>query len=733
MDRRERFVYHVGDLVPIDDRGSSGTLSIAEAFKSLVDVLSRNHKRKRKSKKKRKIHPSRYSRSDRLDHYASGTGLPPDLIPQRCPSGVGRGWGKGNDCYKLRKAKKLGYDVSGLLKGGKNGKKDDETKGKGKGKVEKKETETEKDKVKPPPPSRTKAKPKPKVSRAEHEGKLLSKAQFLRAHSTRATAFEKAQTKHTADLLKAHGKEQTRLDAKHAKELERHKAKLATGKPKKGETQAAFKQRHAAGLLALKLAHGAEKEGLRNKHGDEIQSLKGKLEEEHKKFYSKHEDVKKEFLSRLEQGITPPPPPPLPPPVVEPPKPEPTPEPEPESKVPPSFDRERYSRYAAQRAAELTPIAEAAKKEADRLRGEYMSIDAYTDARKKFEARDNYIMASAYHDKIELIRNRLLDYDNLQAKNPTLIPAGTIGARLGEYRKFSQPKLDAVLAQKGKLEEELKDHEVKVNNYRKEYYDLDSDVDNHKASVKGKKKDRERIISELEAKRDEVLAKKLAAQEELRKVRDKHRDEVVKILATDKPMDLDLRSHAERDANGKFDLIPLPPEQSTMMQRAHSFLTRLVRAGDSPISCNVAMIPRDEKEDRAQYSGHIRVSFHNDTSVHIHEMGHLLDDRHGIGSDKIGERCAEFLRYRIKDDEVKSYKELFPGSEYRDDERGAKDKFDQAFSEDKAYYVGKIYGGRTTEILSMGLQKLYQDPITFAEKDPEYFMFVCGIMDGSLV
>jgi hypothetical protein len=79
-------------------------------------------------------------------------------------------------------------------------------------------------------------------------------------------------------------------------------------------------------------------------------------------------------------------------------------------------------------------------------------------------------------------------------------------------------------------------------------------------------------------------------------------------------------------------------------------------------------------------------------------------------------------------------KDKFGGS-YDDSERGRKDKFDEAFneSESESYYVGKDYSGAGyTEILPMGLQKLYNDPVGFAMKDPEYFKYVTGIMDGSL-
>ncbi len=44
-------------------------------------------------------------------------------------------------------------------------------------------------------------------------------------------------------------------------------------------------------------------------------------------------------------------------------------------------------------------------------------------------------------------------------------------------------------------------------------------------------------------------------------------------------------------------------------------------------------------------------------------------------------------------------------------------------------YAGKVYrGGKYTEILTMGLERLYRDPQGFAQQDPDYFDFILGIV-----
>jgi hypothetical protein len=49
-------------------------------------------------------------------------------------------------------------------------------------------------------------------------------------------------------------------------------------------------------------------------------------------------------------------------------------------------------------------------------------------------------------------------------------------------------------------------------------------------------------------------------------------------------------------------------------------------------------------------------------------------------------------------------------------------------------YMGKnyVWGGRryATEILSMGLEMYYSDPIRLAREDPEYFDFIYAVTRG---
>jgi hypothetical protein len=119
-----------------------------------------------------------------------------------------------------------------------------------------------------------------------------------------------------------------------------------------------------------------------------------------------------------------------------------------------------------------------------------------------------------------------------------------------------------------------------------------------------------------------------------------------------------------------------------------------------------------------------------------HEIGHCLEDQlPGIVAVE-----KEFLAGRAGSETPKRFKELFPDSNYEEHEQGVEDEFGRYFSvaesggrfnKSAARYVGKSYPDRS-EVLSMGLEALYVDPVGFAQKDPEYFKLIIGLLKGTL-
>lgn len=104
----------------------------------------------------------------------------------------------------------------------------------------------------------------------------------------------------------------------------------------------------------------------------------------------------------------------------------------------------------------------------------------------------------------------------------------------------------------------------------------------------------------------------------------------------------------------------------------------------------------------------------------VHEMGHWLER---INPD-INSKAREFLVRRTAGEVEQRMSALLPGHGYGKDEVAKPDAFIHP-------YVGKIYRWRSTEIVSMGMEYMYADPIGFATQDPDHFNFIHGLLRGA--
>ena len=212
------------------------------------------------------------------------------------------------------------------------------------------------------------------------------------------------------------------------------------------------------------------------------------------------------------------------------------------------------------------------------------------------------------------------------------------------------------------------------------------------------------------------------------------------------------------------------------LKSGRDFVNRLVHHGehvDDPIDYDLAVSDRSKlKKTTArafhrQYSTPIQEGDSAKTGVVLldkgtgintvaHEYGHLIEEN----ITGVREACRRFLSYRTRGETPTQMKKLFPTYNYDSNEVGRKDKFEEVWeryfkekwqlgrsdrelgvdqlqrrtewSLNRAYYNGKKYDHPSTEILSMGLEMLYLDPVTFARVDPEYFKFIVGVLRGDL-
>ena len=110
-----------------------------------------------------------------------------------------------------------------------------------------------------------------------------------------------------------------------------------------------------------------------------------------------------------------------------------------------------------------------------------------------------------------------------------------------------------------------------------------------------------------------------------------------------------------------------------------------------------------------------------DTGTVVHEMGHWLEEMlPGLHS-----QALDFLDRRTVGERSISLRKATGNSRYSIDEVTKVDKFLDP-------YMGKQYSGfqgrHATEIISMGLEMLYRDPVGFAKGDPDYFDFIWNII-----
>jgi SPP1 gp7 family putative phage head morphogenesis protein len=121
---------------------------------------------------------------------------------------------------------------------------------------------------------------------------------------------------------------------------------------------------------------------------------------------------------------------------------------------------------------------------------------------------------------------------------------------------------------------------------------------------------------------------------------------------------------------------------------------------------------------RSFYNGQVNLSNHIDPRTVIHELGHALEER----DPEVLRKALAFLDRRTASETLVPLKKF--GAGYTSHEKTRVDKFEHP-------YMGKDYGRRATEIVSMGMEYMWNDPQDFAQKDPEYFEFIFNLLRGS--
>ena len=216
---------------------------------------------------------------------------------------------------------------------------------------------------------------------------------------------------------------------------------------------------------------------------------------------------------------------------------------------------------------------------------------------------------------------------------------------------------------------------------------------------------------------------------------DRFREEIAKILEVPDPgkraaFTFTATPAGRRNVDGE-PLEPISGENVKTAKSATAWLSRVTHKGDTDHPIGTAI--GEQADARAHYDhglGHMQIARDEAAKTVVHEYGHVVSAKLQIGLDSVNNRDQEFLKHRVGNEPLVDMFAKFghgdPG------EMGRKDRFDETFGERQAYYVGKDYGRQATEIFSMGLETLYDDPVGFVTKDSEYARYILGILDGSL-
>ncbi len=121
------------------------------------------------------------------------------------------------------------------------------------------------------------------------------------------------------------------------------------------------------------------------------------------------------------------------------------------------------------------------------------------------------------------------------------------------------------------------------------------------------------------------------------------------------------------------------------------------------------------QDARASYSNpkkKIMANGSENASIFVHELGHAIEYSNKAVMDAVG----EFYKRRTQGYSEELMSNFGPG--YKPDEVAIADQFPHP-------YVGKkIYSDGASEVISMGLQLMYDNPVKFAREDPDYFALI---------
>lgn len=148
----------------------------------------------------------------------------------------------------------------------------------------------------------------------------------------------------------------------------------------------------------------------------------------------------------------------------------------------------------------------------------------------------------------------------------------------------------------------------------------------------------------------------------------------------------------------------------------NKLVSRNVLNGDT---INYALLGPGQRAHYDSFFNEIYLNANSGTQTVVHELAHSIEYR----VPGITEKVRAFFERRTRGEEWQSLRDLTGKQYFGADEVAKPDRFIDP-------YIGRRNSERSSEIVSMGLQYMYEDPIRFAREDPDMFDFIYDLVRG---
>jgi hypothetical protein len=172
---------------------------------------------------------------------------------------------------------------------------------------------------------------------------------------------------------------------------------------------------------------------------------------------------------------------------------------------------------------------------------------------------------------------------------------------------------------------------------------------------------------------------------------------------------------------------PVPPEIQGAVNRGREIVESYVHRDLLP---DVTFRTGSTDERAGHLRGVIRVSPLDTPLEAAHEIVHRIEGVH----PEVLQKSRDFLAQRAAGADPMRLDQLDPDAGHTPDEMAFEDRWVERGGDN---YSGKFYAqpgsrsaqdARSTELLTVGIERLHRNPTLFAATDPEYFTFVLNIL-----